>query len=223
MLKSQLEYLKQLVFQCQYYARRTIFTTGLTEIALILADLAPTKVGKPGLTLHPGNASMVPYMLQPPWLRINQSETIKEHENLCCPGHCMKPSCIQYCFNAMVEFVDRIHHPYTSLERDQVAATLDPGCPGDSQHFKYFGHRVPAYMMCTLILKRLLGPMTEFTNAIAILARFCSCPSTLEKQARLPKLPCFQHSPEGAAAWGIAYPAKEVGIDAYVMDTYRAK
>ena len=87
-------------------------------------------------------------------------------------------------------------------------------------HFRYFGHRAPAYMTATLMLKRLVGPLTEFTHAITILARFCSCRSTLEQQAHLPKLPCSQYSPEGATAWGIAYPAKEVGIGAFIVGPY---
>ena len=215
-LKFQLKELEQLVSGCQYYARRTVFTTGLTEIALNMAEL-PVE-GPPGFTFHPANAFVVPYMLQPPWLRINQSETIKDHEDSCCPGHCMETSCIQYCFNAMLEFADRAHHPYTSLKRDQVMGTMEPGCIESPAFYRAFGHRGPAYMMASLMLKRLLGPLTEFTHAIAILARFCSCSSTLELQARLPEVPGIQYSPEGAAAWGIAYPTKEVGVDAFIEE-----
>ena len=221
-LGPQLECLEKLVSGCQYYARRAVFTTGLTEIALNLAGLAPATVGTPGFTLHPANASVVPYMLQPPWLRINQRETIKDRENSCCPGHCMEPSCIQYCFNAMVDFVDRVRHPYASLGQDQVNENLESGGAGRPDDFLYLGGLAPAYMTATLMLKRLVGPLTTFTHAITILAGFCSCPSTLEEQAKLPKLPYSQHSPEGATAWGIAYPAKEVAVKALIFEPYGA-
>lgn len=207
-LMLKLMFLEFLVSDCQYYARRTVFTTGLTEIAVdLMSEQLPANELIPGSSLHPEDTLVVPFMLQPPWLRINQTQTIKDTENWCCPGHCMQMTCIQYCFNAMLEYVDRLHHPHTSLKESQFSA-------GDRTMINQFiiGSRLgPVSTMASLMLKRVLGPLTDFTHPITVLAQFCSCPETLEpQQDRARGDSVIPHGPEEETAWRIAYPKRTV-------------
>lgn len=199
MLSEMLDILDWVLASCQYFTRKSTFTLGLTEIALRIAHSGPPGYSLPGLSLLPENGVVVPYMMQPPWLRMSQTETIKQGETACCPGHCNESSCIEYCFSTILKYAEQIHHPYTSLTEEHTAEAMAAAGMLDTA-------RAPIYELASLMLRRLLGPLSEFTHPVTLLGRFCKCPATVELQeARMHEFPGWDKEMN---AWGIVYADK---------------
>lgn len=185
-LRNELRYLSGLVAGCNYYVRRNILTSGLTDISIDrnfsfhFEGAQYPRLGSD--TLHPGNAMSVPYLLQPPWLRENEWDVEFRGSEDCCPGHCWAPNCAKYCFDAMFEFIDRLSSPYTHLTVEQLADIFqsDPRDPKTPFNVHIDGPK----KMADLMLQRVRGPLRDYSNPIARLAMFCHCSSAVMQGER---------------------------------------
>lgn len=200
-LKVKLDYLGRLLSGCAYNVRKNVLSSGLTEISLSLYGGEEPHPVIPGY-LHPGNSASVPWLLQPPWLLFNRAAISTRETNItCCPGHCRFPHCTKYCFDAMIEFMDRLSSPYTFLSVDQLADAFMYDAAKEGRPFNV--HVDGPRMMARLMLTRVMGPLDDYTHPITYFASFCGCPGTGQQQEPCPL--ADRGTWDEKASWSIEY------------------